>query len=1334
MLQEVGEVKGEASRLFGGLVAHAPELEGEKEVATRTITVESQHANCPDAQCPRAKVYNVGYVAQGYNLVYGNPFPTSGGIDPGFKNFGGSKIFQVTYDQNRETVDGREEVPDDIIVMAEHGCTLQMSLEEASNSDDYQKMVQESDSYGGSVGIKGFSASGKASKETMEAEQKMEEKNTVITYATAMCDAFRVSMNKYSGRPKFTSVFTKSALAAKEATEEVVRQKAFYDLFDLFGTHYIQSLTLGSKFTLEQEFEATKWMELTESSGGQTLGADVGFEIELKKKAKAKKAKKKKKGCDTDPPLKRQNAMRNKKRDKDPCVMSNLDWIKQAWGLMLSKIGTIEAELKIESKNEESQLDSLEQADESMSREIISIGAPPSDDPLEWAQQTLEEAMPIKYTLAPICELFLAEEPDLLKPQQQAKEMLGGISPQDSTKMVVDCEQALYQGYCKDRVSPRSGAVCEGKLAQRKTHTCSDDTDCNTGDQRHYECVENVCQIPYSRIVSLQLVGASSKDAVPECPADYEVVKKHSGQPAQIGCPPDDSSCTTFSHLCVLRKDSRIDASSTPVCQLFLTGSMYAEGLHCEYTDECMTLSTDPERAKPYKLRRWNQCNADRTACREGHDSKTHLKLVTYDNCVDCDSRKTVSGGNEKFLFYESKTCENYEMTSTCRSFVAYDSCDLSQVDHTMNNLGVSYQCDSGENVIPAGMSGFCECTRNKTENYDSNRFFCGHEPMSCVDWCASKNPLPGLTDLIAAEGSCPPEYSKVWGNYGGMSNNLYAGTASVADKKLVLCASYSYTIDDTGGGTTTLGELERENPTKHEHGGALSKAVVEHFVEHGAPRQAIRRHAQRRGSDVVAAGKADADLEQLASVIKQVLDVPGTSFLEEEEEEGTEEEDETETEEEEEEETEQERRRETPASIAAAKAAAAGLKTLHATAKKPSAAKMQRARQFKVLERRQGGHQPQSRPSTEESTPKSTASAVGPADGEALIALDAAFDGDSEWGTKDAEDSDSEDTEERRRRKRDLKGLDQVEDQEEDQMERTSQGMNANVAASLSAANSPPGDSKIIVRSQSAVCPDAQCPRAKVVNLGYLGKGYNLLYANPHPKKSGIDPGFTEYGGADIFNLTYEKDNKKETPDGRYEVPNALDVSSEFGCSLSFSSKFASTVTDYQNMERDSTSVSASLNVGPFFSASFKASKEFQKNQNRLTSGEKTTVNSEARCTAYSARYASATPQEIAKFTDGFTRAIQYLIATQKKDIAAAKKDEAWYESQQCTKGLLQGRGPSLRAHRSPCRSSSRSSFEPRAVSLHAGLLRHLWDALFVNDAARLALLNAAGLRQVGV
>ena len=49
-----------------------------KEVE-REITVFSEHANCPDAQCPRAKVYNVGYIGKAYNIIYGNPYPENAG-------------------------------------------------------------------------------------------------------------------------------------------------------------------------------------------------------------------------------------------------------------------------------------------------------------------------------------------------------------------------------------------------------------------------------------------------------------------------------------------------------------------------------------------------------------------------------------------------------------------------------------------------------------------------------------------------------------------------------------------------------------------------------------------------------------------------------------------------------------------------------------------------------------------------------------------------------------------------------------------------------------------------------------------------------------------------------------------------------------------------------------------------------------------------------------------------------------------------------------------------------------------------------------------------------
>jgi len=69
---------------FALLKSSARDLEREEkteeaEEVEREVTIVSEHANCPDAQCPRAKVYNVGYIGKGYNLIYGNPYPKNAG-------------------------------------------------------------------------------------------------------------------------------------------------------------------------------------------------------------------------------------------------------------------------------------------------------------------------------------------------------------------------------------------------------------------------------------------------------------------------------------------------------------------------------------------------------------------------------------------------------------------------------------------------------------------------------------------------------------------------------------------------------------------------------------------------------------------------------------------------------------------------------------------------------------------------------------------------------------------------------------------------------------------------------------------------------------------------------------------------------------------------------------------------------------------------------------------------------------------------------------------------------------------------------------------------------
>ena len=89
--------------------------------------VRTQHAHCPDAQCPKAKMENIGLAAKGYNLLFGNPFSTTPGIDPGFTARGGSAIWEFEYTKNLETADGRFERPDSTQVEHNVGCSLTMS-------------------------------------------------------------------------------------------------------------------------------------------------------------------------------------------------------------------------------------------------------------------------------------------------------------------------------------------------------------------------------------------------------------------------------------------------------------------------------------------------------------------------------------------------------------------------------------------------------------------------------------------------------------------------------------------------------------------------------------------------------------------------------------------------------------------------------------------------------------------------------------------------------------------------------------------------------------------------------------------------------------------------------------------------------------------------------------------------------------------------------------------------------------------------------------------------------------------------------------------------------
>lgn len=77
----------------------------------------------------------------------------------------------------------------------------------------------------------------------------------------------------------------------------------------------------------------------------------------------------------------------------------------------------------------------------------------------------------------------------------------------------------------------------------------------------------------------------------------------------------------------------------------------------------------------------------------------------------------------------------------------------------------------------------------------------------------------------------------------------------------------------------------------------------------------------------------------------------------------------------------------------------------------------------------------------------------------------------------------------------------------------------------------------------------------AKMINIDYLAKGYNIYKGNPLSDKD--DPGFT----LPIFKFTYNGD---KTADGRYEIPKGINIDKHDSCDSTIKAEEITTEANY--------------------------------------------------------------------------------------------------------------------------------------------------------------------------
>ena len=450
---------------------------------------------------PLLHIPGVDFLVKGYNLLYADPMPIGAGLDTGFNRYGGGNIFTLTYENQDFTSDGKHARPDHVQAHALHGCAINFDTAAISSDSDYRNYLRnlvtaQGERSGGPLYRRAYAYS----PGVWKARTKLQRGNKVLASTEASCSAFMLRLPRYSQRPGFSEDFAEAVerieelvkqLEALDGDEKEAKEKeiveAWYDAFDFFGTHFSDTMVLGSRFGVQEWYDWDHWNE--------------------------------------------QGTAKEKQ-----CVTSQLE--RRAGEL------TFGSEASLSLRLEDQVLHPFEMHGEM--RSISVVGAAPGFDAGMWEAATRSDAMPIKFTPKPICELIGDPVDD---PSGTAAQLTGSAVARKY------CDEALTpEGYCAERVAVREGyndcalkpagfRSPAGRDARRGKKSCHVDDDCYqywkkgegieddppVPDRKNFTCMptgsggDGVCKLKMTRIYDMHLAfqAPGTADGPPICEKGY---------------------------------------------------------------------------------------------------------------------------------------------------------------------------------------------------------------------------------------------------------------------------------------------------------------------------------------------------------------------------------------------------------------------------------------------------------------------------------------------------------------------------------------------------------------------------------------------------------------------------------------------------------------------------------------------------------------------------------------------------------------------------------------------------------------------------------------------
>ena len=215
----------------------------------------------------QSKLTNIDFLGKGYNAIEANPHGNAG--VQGFK----SSVVELAYSQKKETADGQWLVPDDTEALQINLCEYSSKSSAIFGSQSYLNGLAADISFK-TPAIAKLAILFTGGVGYSEIIRGTSSQHKMFYKAFAICMGYQA---KILGNLPFK--LSSNFISAVTQMEHDSNDKTPYiKLIQEFGTHYITSISMGSKFVITYEFQQSKWVEMVDCGINVNLGARALFD------------------------------------------------------------------------------------------------------------------------------------------------------------------------------------------------------------------------------------------------------------------------------------------------------------------------------------------------------------------------------------------------------------------------------------------------------------------------------------------------------------------------------------------------------------------------------------------------------------------------------------------------------------------------------------------------------------------------------------------------------------------------------------------------------------------------------------------------------------------------------------------------------------------------------------------------------------------------------------------------------------------------------------------------------------------------------------------------